>query len=634
MSQVFGINNEPKDANAGGFWKNLAGKLSLPFEKHASANAKQAEKDKGEMLSNGSFTPIGEVKPKELRMVAGGTEITVKTSATQKKDLEGMLNRIVGSLQYLDESFLRTGTGEELVKSTKSYIEAWDALQRALKVGADAGSAMAMLDPQMTQYFQASDAVAKISEIESGLAQLSEKSEKAVPSYKSVVDEIKKKLTDFSDLMDKLVKKYAPSGAQPAVDTMMMGALLKGVMTRKALMGGELDDIRDTINEAVNDLKIANNLLNFLNNESASAQIPGGMPMDTMPMLPDEDVGMPPEIGGPETVEGDMPSMDPAMIGEPEPLVAGSKWSLFKKAKPRKEPKITEAVIQPYDAKECQYSDTGKPVVAGEKAFKIFLGERDSLFFTTRESAEKFLSQPNEFGASKKASLQKKADGTQGTWDIENYKNVDRCRDCAFFQSDPGGTHLNKCHDCKHYKLGGTIDYFTPRSGQIVTVSPDYKMPEPKEKKKAFVGTIGISKEAKKPKADDPIKTQDESLESKVAKKDSKSDAIKTQDESLESKIAFKGTIGIQKEADFEDEHGLGVGVKNKELEMGIEEEKEHTDVLNQIIEDTKAGQLKPIEEYLAGIAEEHIQKIKDYYTRVKAMEDEALAGKDQENFQ
>jgi len=43
-------------------------------------------------------------------------------------------------------------------------------------------------------------------------------------------------------------------------------------------------------------------------------------------------------------------------------------------------------------------------------------------------------------------------------------QDVDRCRQCVYFNSDPGVTHLNKCEKCKHFGLGGVLDSFTPRS--------------------------------------------------------------------------------------------------------------------------------------------------------------------------
>lgn len=645
MSQVYGLKNEPKDTNAGGFWKNLTGKLGMPFEKYASANKKQAEQDKSAMLTEGSFTPIGEVKPKEMRLVAGGTEITIKTSATQKKELEGLLNKIVGSLKYLDDSFLKTSvqiTNEEKVKDIKGYIEANSAMQRAKAVMKEAEKEMATLEPKLMEYFKASDAQVKLLEIEAGFVQLSEKPVRAVPSYKNVVEEVKKKLTDFSDLIDKLVKKHTPSGTKPTIEVHPREGKSFGKMNRIAMSPAELDDARDTINEAVNDLKIVNNLVKFLLDESASVEIPGQQVEAPMP-------GMEPEMGMEAPAPEMAPEMEPAMApASMAPAMANKKWSLFRKAEPK-----------------AKYDKNGG---GGEGKYEIFYADGTSDIMNLSEieldtfnndipdggivktkylgPLDKNLDKKTR-GGSASFSMRKKADGTQGTWDIDNYKNVDKCRDCAFFQSDPAGSHLNKCHDCIHYKLNGTIDYYKSRATQIVTDAPSYKAPETKPAggKKAFVGTIGISKEAKKPKVEEPIKTQDESLESKLAKKEKKKEEepIKTQVEGLENRFSFKGTIGMPKKADFADEHGIpegdspiGTAVKTEkipdpndpeeQLEVGEEIEKEHLDVLEQIIADAEAGALKPIEEYIEGVAEKHIQEIKDYYTRLVKMEDEAKA--------
>jgi hypothetical protein len=558
MSQVYGLRNEPKDVNAGGFWKNLAGKLSLPFEKYASDNTKKAEQDKEAMLPGGSFTAIGTVKPKELRMVAGGTEVTVKTYATQTKELEGCLNKIISSLKYVDGFFEKnavTLTNEEKVKDVRNYIEASEALKEAKDKVKEATKTLETLEPKLMEYFKASNAEEKILEIEEGFVRLGEKPVRATPSYKSVVEEIKKKLSQFNTLIDKLVKKHTPSGTTPTIEVGRKEGQGIGRMIKKALSSAEEDGVRDIINEAVNELKMANNLVQFLLDESVSAEFPveGQMESEVPP------------VGQMEPA--------PAMATAPTPMTASSKYSLFKKA-----------------------------------------------------------------------------DGTQGTWDIDNYKNIDKCRDCAFFQSDPAGTHLNKCHDCVHYKLNGTIDYYKPRSGQIVTDSPTYKAPETKPAggKKAFVGTIGMPKSAKKPKVEEPIKTQDESLESKLAKKkkEKEEEPIKSQTEGLESRFSFKGTLGIKKKAgpigdDGADENGEGThspvadtepkevgpeGGKEKQLEMGRVVEKEHTATLEELISDAENGQLKPLEYYIEGIAEDHIEEIGNYYTLLKEMEDKAKA--------
>lgn len=63
---------------------------------------------------------------------------------------------------------------------------------------------------------------------------------------------------------------------------------------------------------------------------------------------------------------------------------------------------------------------------------------------------------------------------------------------------------------------------------------------------------------------------------------------------------------------------------KASELEIGTKIEAEHKDTIKQIIEDVKAGKVKSFKEYFKDIAEDHIAELKDYYTRLTRMEDEA----------
>jgi len=63
---------------------------------------------------------------------------------------------------------------------------------------------------------------------------------------------------------------------------------------------------------------------------------------------------------------------------------------------------------------------------------------------------------------------------------------------------------------------------------------------------------------------------------------------------------------------------------KKEQLKMGVKVEAEHQDTINRIITDTKAGKLKPLEYYQKMVAEDHLDEIKDYYTRLAKMEKEA----------
>lgn len=62
----------------------------------------------------------------------------------------------------------------------------------------------------------------------------------------------------------------------------------------------------------------------------------------------------------------------------------------------------------------------------------------------------------------------------------------------------------------------------------------------------------------------------------------------------------------------------------NKELAMGREVEKEHTDTLNWLLKEVNApaDRLEALRsEAVERIAQDHLKELPDYYTRLKAME-------------
>ena len=60
------------------------------------------------------------------------------------------------------------------------------------------------------------------------------------------------------------------------------------------------------------------------------------------------------------------------------------------------------------------------------------------------------------------------------------------------------------------------------------------------------------------------------------------------------------------------------------ESNKGLEHEREHSALIEQVIADAKAGKAKPVDEYLQMLADAHTAKIKDYYDRLEKMEQEA----------
>ena len=64
-----------------------------------------------------------------------------------------------------------------------------------------------------------------------------------------------------------------------------------------------------------------------------------------------------------------------------------------------------------------------------------------------------------------------------------------------------------------------------------------------------------------------------------------------------------------------------------KQLKMGEKIESEHKNTILKLISDTKNKKDQPLKVYYQSIAKDHLGEIKDYYTRLKAMEDQAKRG-------
>lgn len=77
--------------------------------------------------------------------------------------------------------------------------------------------------------------------------------------------------------------------------------------------------------------------------------------------------------------------------------------------------------------------------------------------------------------------------------DILIYKDVDRCRDCVFYESDASHeTYRDKCKNCVNAMLGGEINNFFPRSQQLVVFTPNWEQVGDTKPKVAFQGTMSL----------------------------------------------------------------------------------------------------------------------------------------------
>jgi len=73
------------------------------------------------------------------------------------------------------------------------------------------------------------------------------------------------------------------------------------------------------------------------------------------------------------------------------------------------------------------------------------------------------------------------------------YKDIDKCRDCAWYESDTSHeTYRDKCKNCQHANLGGDMDLFFPKSQQIVVFTPKWEQKGDLAPKSSFQGTMSL----------------------------------------------------------------------------------------------------------------------------------------------
>lgn len=94
--------------------------------------------------------------------------------------------------------------------------------------------------------------------------------------------------------------------------------------------------------------------------------------------------------------------------------------------------------------------------------------------------------------------------------DILVYKDIDRCRDCAFYENDTSHeTYKDKCKNCLHATLGGEIENYFPRGQQIVVFTPNWEQSGDAGKKVAFQGTMSLLDVHKKGEQVDGFELED-----------------------------------------------------------------------------------------------------------------------------
>lgn len=130
--------------------------------------------------------------------------------------------------------------------------------------------------------------------------------------------------------------------------------------------------------------------------------------------------------------------------------------------------------------------------------YTIKLGHKADIVVTGVAKQEKDLQQHVKSALSYLKSISPKVASElqkieAGKRDILVYKDIDRCRDCVFYESDTSHeTYRDKCKNCVNATLGGTINNFFPRSQQLVIFTPQWEQVGDVEPKVAFSGTMSL----------------------------------------------------------------------------------------------------------------------------------------------
>jgi hypothetical protein len=178
----------------------------------------------------------------------------------------------------------------------------------------------------------------------------------------------------------------------------------------------------------------------------------------------------------------------------------------------------------------------------------------------------------------REAKIEKKADVGRGSVNLPESTNIkkqdiDKCRQCVFYNSDPGATHLNKCLSCLFYGLGGTMNLFVPRSTQQFHTQEFYPgygpvdVPFMSEGLKRASRKLGMGKTAEEKLTSKEVKKADYNVQ--VHHVDTKED-FKTFDEALQfaDNVAQQG--GAAAVVVEEQSSGNVVSVKNPGLETDV----------------------------------------------------------------
>ena len=402
------IPNEKRNPDAKNFWGVLADKLGFrkSMTKTASATSKAP------LLSGGIQTYGKQELQPGVNMPRAGRAIdrvvdVVKDDGRRGTVIEALRQRTAVDIFSGDQ----VGTTEEFARVNGAVAHAKAALeQTAISVGKD-----------MQGHTE------KLAAVEAAVGGLANKEIRAVPSYKTTLDQIGSSLNQYEQMLRQVAPAPAPMGTMGAFDSVApQEQVASAAQADEESLGIQLA-------QAYNSLSFAYSLSAYLSAQAEASGVGAAVPQGLAEYAGKK--GMVRKAGS--ELKGTFDRLAVAPPGREEQVKAL---------------KDEPGVDNPYAVSWAQHNK--------EK---------------------------------KEASVKTAGSGDPGDMDANTnliYTDINRCRDCVWFESDwTHDTYRDKCKNCIHACLGGTVDHWWPRFYQMTMWMPAWNEPQA-EKKKAFRGSL------------------------------------------------------------------------------------------------------------------------------------------------
>jgi archaellum component FlaD/FlaE len=457
MARVSNIPNEKRDDKAKSLWDNLSARLGL-----RPVMVKTASVEGGtNLLSDAIQTHARHQRDLRARMPV--SDAAVVKVADQQRSSQGVMTRFAAA-----RSAAEIFTGDK-VGSTEEYAKVKGAVENLRgkldRMGQGLGA-------------RAADHVRKVDELGSMVANISDKEIKAVPSYKTALDEVWNLLDGYGRMLDSMIQPPQADGLMGPHTQVAPGAVLQA----KAQV--ENQDL--AMAQAYNQLSIAYSLAAYLSAQSEAQNVGQAFPS----MIPaGQRVVMTKKASADLRGTMDKFAFEIDEIEEPEAvfrvILSGDEIPRVAEIRSNLE-KV--AIENGWELAEG-YGDSIHIRVHNPESHSIKTIEN-----VLREMGLKGVDDDiDQEGSSKGFRVEKiAASGDPGDREMGNlvYKDLGRCRDCVWFESDfSHETYRDKCKHCLHAKLGGVVDHWWPRSMQMSVWAPMW-MPPMAEKAARFEGTL------------------------------------------------------------------------------------------------------------------------------------------------